>query len=111
MEILAGAMVAVGLVASLLIMTFRNVSTPPEGNVFTVLHVGFCLSVATLAIALIVLGIGTMRARRWAWLGRNDGRYLVGDPLDGMLELGADELAGKYRMDRFVIEVARSSGR
>jgi len=67
MEILAGAMVAVGLVASLLIMTFRNVPTPPEGKVFTVLRVGFWLSVATLAIALIVLGIGTMRARRWAW--------------------------------------------
>jgi len=42
-----------------------------------------------------------------AYLGRKDGRYLVGDPLDGMLELGAEELAGKYRMDRFAIEVAR----
>ena len=40
-----------------------------------------------------------------AYLGRKDDRYLIGDPLEGLLQLGADALAGRYRMDRFAIEI------
>ena len=67
MQIIGGAMVAVALVASLFFMTSKSIPTPPESKMPAVLLVDFCLSLAAVAIALIVLGIGAMRARRWAW--------------------------------------------
>jgi hypothetical protein len=48
-------------------LTSENISTLPAGKVSAVLLVDFHVSLAALAIALIVLGIGAMRARRWAW--------------------------------------------
>jgi hypothetical protein len=67
MELLAGAMVAMGLVVSLLVKTLKNIPSSPESKVSTALLVDTYLSAATLAAALVVLGIGTMCARRWAW--------------------------------------------
>lgn len=67
LEILCGGMVAMGLVASLHYMVSKGIPRPPGTELSGFSLVDFCLSLATLAIGLIVLGIGIMRARRWAW--------------------------------------------
>lgn len=68
MQIIVGAVVAMQLVASVLFFTTsKSIPRLPEGKVSTVLLVNFFFGLAVLAIVLIVLGIGAMRARRWAW--------------------------------------------
>jgi hypothetical protein len=42
-----------------------------------------------------------------ACFGQKDGRYLLGDPLEGPLELGPDEFVTRYQFDRFAIEIAK----
>ncbi len=40
-----------------------------------------------------------------AWLGERDGRYVVGDPLEGELVLTPEEFARRYRFGRFALLV------
>ena len=68
MQILGGVVVAIQLMSSAwFFMTSKNIPTLPAGKVSAVFLVDFHVSLAAVAIALIVLGIGAMRARRWAW--------------------------------------------
>lgn len=68
MQILIGAGVAMHLVSSAwFFMTSKNMPTLLEGKVHPVFLVELHSILAAVAIALIVLGIGAMRARRWAW--------------------------------------------